>query len=634
MNKEEKEPSETVEAPLTLAGAANVAASLHGSLMLDEILRQCRRMLEEHFTLGRLSLVQHRANETAVTVYSIDSDINAPIIGPKVMAVEPSRLSQCISGQQEISTCLPDASAKDDPERNYLLLEGDHAVMYFPLVLKDKLKGVLVLGFPQSSLPGAAQAALVAYVARHLSIAIENSDILYFERRRGRQLTLVSEIAKKAVMLEDLGEFLRQAALLLRKGFDYHVVQIWTKESKQETLRLQGYAHKAQMDLPAADAIPAMVEECRRQNKVFCNNNLAAGIDEGSAADSIASRLVVPIRLRGKFLGVLSLESSRLDAFPPEDLNIMEGVASLIASAFDNLQAFAHAQQSNEYMQAILKSAKDVAVLTADIHGYVITSSAGSPALFRIIQQELLGRDILTLFTDANFQRELALFISRRENTLEKHRVVQRTGDENTHFDVTVQRVDDADTRPIGFLCIVRDVSETVRLQQSLEALSITDELTGLFNQRHFFTSLQAEVERCRRFKRSFSLAFFDLDGFKQFNDYFGHLRGDQALKDTADLIRSVLRSNVDNCYRYGGDEFTIVMPETTKQLAQTVCARIRTKLNEHFQGDITASIGVAECSGSITAEELLVQADRAMYLAKSQGGNRVVIAEEERRPK
>jgi diguanylate cyclase (GGDEF)-like protein len=197
-----------------------------------------------------------------------------------------------------------------------------------------------------------------------------------------------------------------------------------------------------------------------------------------------------------------------------------------------------------------------------------------------------------------------------------------------SYLDVAAQRVYDLENNPVGFLCVARDVTEAVLLHQRLEALSITDDLTGLFNQRRFFSALAGEIERSRRFNRTFSLCFFDLDGLKQYNDSRGHVRGDQALRETAALFRSLVRASVDMCFRYGGDEFTIMMPETTRHEARIVTERILRHLSSHFSDEITASVGIAEFSLAMEPEQLIEKADLAMYKAKSLGGNRIIVAE------
>jgi diguanylate cyclase (GGDEF)-like protein/PAS domain S-box-containing protein len=307
----------------------------------------------------------------------------------------------------------------------------------------------------------------------------------------------------------------------------------------------------------------------------------------------------------------------------------MEGIASLIASAFDNLRTFEHVQQSKEYMQAILQSAKDLAIISTDLNGYVITVSLGCESIFHRPQQQILGRDIVTLFSSERFQQEFAAFLSDSNTCMmERSRLIQTAGKGHAYLDILLQRVYSVDNRPIGFLCVCRDVTDTVLMQQRLEALSVTDDLTGLYNQRRFYTVLASEIERSRRFNRTFSLCFIDLDGLKQFNDRRGHVRGDRALRETASLLRTLIRKNVDSCFRYGGDEFTIIMPETTRVEAQLVIERILARVSEQFGGEITLSGGIVEFSATMQPEVLIEKADLAMYRAKSEGGNRVLLAD------
>lgn len=602
-------------------------ASLHSSLMLDEILRECGYILAKQVHLRRLSLVQRRGNESIVTIYSVDLESSSVMSGPKIEALEPSRLKDCINRRSgcvgiNLLICPPDKT-----EQRHFMQAQTTSLLYLPVSTEEHHKGTLVLGLDQAAPLTAELKSFLNSVSKHLTLALEHSDTHYRERRRSRQLSMVSEIANQAVKLENLNEFLQKASELLRNGFDYETVQIWIFGVKQELI-LRGYASKsfAQAD---ADEIPsAMVCECLAHNQILCNNNLAENSPATDKRAGIASQLVLPISLRGKLIGILSLESGRLDAFQDEDLSTMEGLASLIAAAFENLRTFAHAQQSNQYMQAIMESSRDGVILSTDRHGYVLTSSVGSKLIFGLSHQEIIGRDILSLFSEPRFHKEMAAFISSAEDAnLERTRLMQSAEGTNLYIDATVQRVCNAEERPVGFLCIIRNVTQNVMLQRNLEELSITDELTGLYNQRHFFGMLAEERERSRRFHRTFSLCFFDLDGFKSFNDSQGHLRGDDALKEASELMRSLVRANVDTCFRYGGDEFTIIMPETTAQNALMVVERIRAGLCEHFQGDITASIGIAEFSSAMKPDELVYKADRAMYVAKSRGGNRIVLA-------
>ncbi|MFH1539244.1 MAG: sensor domain-containing diguanylate cyclase [bacterium] len=164
--------------------------------------------------------------------------------------------------------------------------------------------------------------------------------------------------------------------------------------------------------------------------------------------------------------------------------------------------------------------------------------------------------------------------------------------------------------------------------------LSLTDTLTGLHNHGHFQEKLDEEIERARRYRRPLSLLMIDVDHFKRVNDRFGHLRGDAVLREFAHLMRGNLRS-VDFSARYGGEEFAAILPETTAPEARIVAERLRNMIEGHAfpLGDsgrtirTTISVGVSSVGEKIRDKaELIDRADRALYLAKSAGRNRVRI--------
>ncbi len=620
--------TEGADACLTFSVAQEVASEIHSSLLLEDILRACRRVLHRYFLPARVSLVQRRDTPAAVTVYLMAREEDKPPVEPHVVALVRSRLSQCFEFRKRLLVELPDSSEQDSMEKMLLFRPETTTAIYQPLVLQEKLKGILVLELPANQRPSLCQVAFLDYLARPMSMALENSDSHYRERRRGRQLAMVSEIARQAVMFDQLGDFLPSAVELLRQGFNYDAVQVWTVGTRQESLRLRGFAHRAPIDRIIGASIPDAVQECHSRDRSICNNNLLADAAESQGRHPVASRLAVPIRLRGKSLGVLLLESCRIDAFPPEDLAIMEGVASLIASAFDHMNVHESAQESDDYMQAMLDSARDLAILSTDINGYIVMCSTGAESVFRLSRKEILGKDVLTLFTNQQFQTELAVYLGGHAGgVFEKNRLQQTIAGGECSLDIILRCVSDGQKRPIGFLCMVRDVMETVRLEERLEAVSVTDELTGLYNQRHLFATLSVELERSLRYDRHLSVCFIDLDGFKKYNDEHGHILGDRALKEAARLVGGMVRTGVDTCYRYGGDEFVIVMPETNIRNAQNIAERLRSQLSEHFEGAVTASIGIAQADGPATAETLVDDADRAMYQSKSRGGNCITLA-------
>jgi diguanylate cyclase (GGDEF)-like protein len=173
---------------------------------------------------------------------------------------------------------------------------------------------------------------------------------------------------------------------------------------------------------------------------------------------------------------------------------------------------------------------------------------------------------------------------------------------------------------------------ENAQLYQRTKELSTRDDLTGLFNRRHFFDQLEKEVQRARRYRRVFSLLLLDLDEFKGYNDSHGHLAGDEALKEVARLLLASTR-RADIVARFGGEEFVVLLPEISALGAGVVAEKIRTSVAAYpFAGratqpggQLTATLGLATYpTDAEDGLELVDCADRAMYLGKQQGGNRV----------
>jgi diguanylate cyclase (GGDEF)-like protein/PAS domain S-box-containing protein len=177
---------------------------------------------------------------------------------------------------------------------------------------------------------------------------------------------------------------------------------------------------------------------------------------------------------------------------------------------------------------------------------------------------------------------------------------------------------------------------ENAQLYEKANKLSITDELTGLYNRRHFNEVLQSEIARLERYGGSLVLTIIDLDGFKQYNDKFGHPAGDSALRIFSQTMRSTLRKT-DIVFRYGGDEFVIILPATTAARAQQIITRMRTKwlhtLEEHhisMPDFLGFSAGIAQFpENGETAEVLTSLADSALYHSKKQGRNKCTVVSE-----
>lgn len=169
-----------------------------------------------------------------------------------------------------------------------------------------------------------------------------------------------------------------------------------------------------------------------------------------------------------------------------------------------------------------------------------------------------------------------------------------------------------------------RSLKEKAKLEEEIRRLSITDDLTSLYNHRHFFKTLESELARLNRQKTSLSLLMLDLDNFKRYNDLYGHVEGDRVLRKVGEIISHSIRNHVDSGYRYGGDEFAALLIGTSIDQALTIAERIRSSIEKAGFQNVTVSIGLAEFKGHSDLEGFVKSADDALYVAKHSGGNQV----------
>lgn len=182
--------------------------------------------------------------------------------------------------------------------------------------------------------------------------------------------------------------------------------------------------------------------------------------------------------------------------------------------------------------------------------------------------------------------------------------------------------------RAVTFRGLLR---ENRRLFTEVQRLAITDALTGLFNRRKLDSELELELERVRRYGRSLSTIMIDLDNLKHINDAYGHQAGDEVLRRVARVIQNQIRK-IDIPVRYGGDEFLILLPEANLKDATVLAERIAARCQDLAYGDdtISFSLGVVEWGPAISStEDLLYEADQALYEAKQAGGKRISAGEE-----
>jgi len=213
-----------------------------------------------------------------------------------------------------------------------------------------------------------------------------------------------------------------------------------------------------------------------------------------------------------------------------------------------------------------------------------------------------------------------------------------KIGEEGRWLRITAAAIRNSKGDMIGALETLEDVTEKKRMEEALREseeryreLSIVDALTHLYNSRHFYSQLKMEIDRVNRYEsHPLSLMLLDLDNFKTVNDSYGHVEGDQVLSRLGQVIKRCMRKT-DSAYRYGGEEFTILLPVTTSRNAEVIAERIRTEFKkEDFTPapgkvyHMTVSIGLAEYRPQEDMKAFVHRVDQLMYQAKKNGKDRI----------
>ncbi len=290
----------------------------------------------------------------------------------------------------------------------------------------------------------------------------------------------------------------------------------------------------------------------------------------------------------------------------------IEGAAPLVHLSTDFIRA-------KEYLEAIVTSTSD-AICTTDVKGKIIYFSPGAERMLGVPSDKAVGRQAHAFYPGGIDEARELMRLLRRDGTIENREMVLSGGEGRPiHVSMSASLLRDRTGTVIGTLAISKDISRRVELERKLRELSITDNLTGLFNQRHLRERLTEEVRRARRQRYRLSLVLMDLDGFKAVNDLHGHQEGDRILRAFADAIQESIRAGVDCAFRCGGDEFIILFPGLDGPRAARVARRIASAAAAQgaSRGQIHFSFGVATLSGSLSSGELLRLADRRMFRMK-----------------
>jgi diguanylate cyclase (GGDEF)-like protein len=537
---------------------------------------------------------------------------------------------------------------------------GPRSIAELVIVLDLTVGGTLLV---TSSLVGRARAAeahrdaqlrVIADAARRMSVGVEPGDV---------GLAVVEEI-RRVIPYHNARVYLVEGEDLIPVAFEgrfgaYEQVDVDILRTKVGT-GFTGWV--------ASHGEPLKVDDARRDPR---------GMTIPGTDDVDESMLLVPMRHDERLLGVITLSKLGLRGFDDDDLRLLQILADQAATAFAGAASLAETRRLAAELRQLLDMSsalsrsldpKDVAQLMAehlalavgaeraqisdyDPAGVRVRTLGCYPAEHRetvddfyaldqypLTAQVLADGVIATVDTedpDADAAEVAELRREGMRGLIMLPLVAKGEAIGVVEITSTGRPTDDP-----GKITLARTMAheaamalENARVYEAARNLADRDPLTGFFNHRYLHERLSEEVVRAIRSRRPVSVVMIDLDDFKLVNDTFGHVHGDRVLVYVAETIRASLRES-DVAARYGGDEFAVILPETTVHQAAAVAERILAGFREHpFIADgrtplpVGTSIGIATHPGDgRTATELIASADAGLYAAKAEGGSRVRV--------
>jgi diguanylate cyclase (GGDEF)-like protein/PAS domain S-box-containing protein len=364
----------------------------------------------------------------------------------------------------------------------------------------------------------------------------------------------------------------------------------------------------------------------------------------------IRSFAVMPIRIKEKVVGVLNLDGAILGLYTPEYIDRLRVFADQVAIAVENARLFATAErqikerkhaeeQLHKLSQAVEQS--PVSIVITDTSGRIEYVNPRFVQLTGYALEEAIGenpRILKTEKTDAEIHRQLWETISAGKEW--QGEFINRKKNGDLYYEsALISPIIDSNGVITHYLAVKEDITERklaeekiLLLQAELREQAIRDPLTGLYNRRYLNEFMEHELARAARERYSVCFVMIDIDHFKKINDDFGHDAGDSILRKLANQLQSQARV-VDIICRYGGEEFLAILPNVTAEIAYQITQRWRlyfmgsTLPLEYNRAKATISCGISEYPAHGTVgSELIILADKAMYQAKANGRNQVVV--------
>jgi diguanylate cyclase (GGDEF)-like protein len=539
------------------------------------------------------------------------------------------------------------------------------------------------LSFVTAILTALLAVATVSIFLQRASIFLrKNIDRMFYGVDYRYRIELLDFVKRKVPEVLSLEEFGRELLSPLSKALSCRQIYLLLPNTNsgnfvaEYSLPDHGNASRLEIrnDSPVVKKL-GQKNQCLSRENINTNPTfLGLWTEERSAFEAFDVRLLFPLISRGNLIGILSLGNKRSGNYSLDDINLVETVTDRVAASLEK-----------EYLQEQLRDREQELTLINRLVG-VITSSLNIQDVYddfitglkdvidvdwasvTLIKEDDIQFEALSTKVGSAWQagerialkntaiewvvsNKKALLVPdlRRESKFSTDGEFIKLGIRSIVYlpflmkgevigsmIIASRKPDTYSLEQIGLLeRLAHQIAVSVensRLYASAEQRACVDELTQLFNRHHFYECLKREINIRSRHGGLLSVVFLDLDLFKNYNDKYGHPDGDRILSHIGFVIGKSLR-NIDLAFRYGGDEFAIILPEAEVKDAQMVAERIRVRIDSTMgekQTGITASLGVASWpSDGVTPDEIVTAADRALYYAKRTGGDRTCTVSE-----
>jgi diguanylate cyclase (GGDEF)-like protein len=688
-----RQRTETDRLRLAVEAGAEVTRALAVADAPTVIARHVARALD----VWECSLYEHDPASRTLTAAAVWSQDPTPEdeawVGARLSLDERPGYAAIIDGGETVISRAGDPSM-DSVDSAVMQEWGERESLAVPLRFRDLgVVGCLVLIEKREGRSFTEEdVELVTQLAGPVAVAVRNARLFRLQQEQNRYLSSLLETGSAittSITLEDsLARICRTAAGSLETG----ECIIYEYDPAQDVIIRRAFFSAGDMPPPRGaggvcplEASPSdrrLLEGGRVMQQALADADLPSDARASMERWGEKARLRVPLIVEGEPLGILALVESRRDRiFDAGEVELAQALGEQAATAIRHARLFRRGERQNKRLAALLETSR------------VLCSSLDVGAVLGEVRREVAGlfdvpgdRISLLLRRGESFVPFVATGRTPTHDDdqppVELDTLLRRAADDlvpaaagdGTRLVVPFVSGETAngllDLRSAG-LVIGADELELLQilagqaaaalanaaLYRTLERQAITDGLTGLYNHRYFYERLNQEIARAQRYGLPLSLLMIDIDDFKHFNDRFGHPAGDLVLAEVGRILTTHIRTGVDIASRYGGEEFTIVLPNTARDGAHVVGTRLAEHLaalpgapprgegavqvgesirvtvsNAALPGadaetHITVSIGVACFPGAAGGPgELVRNADKALYLAKRLGKNRVEV--------